>query len=185
MDGLDALDAATADFADVLAGVGPDDWERPSINPGWSVRDLVNHVVGGNRRYVLLLAGRPLGVVEAQRDVNHLSDDPLRDFRHTSRDLMDVFGQRGALEVVAHHRKGDRTGADLLIMRIMEHALHGWDLAQSIGHDYEVDDAVAATVLAAVAADSTLLARCGYPAYDDPPATVPSYRLRSLTGRAN
>jgi len=39
--------------------VESDDWARSTPCDEWSVRDLVNHVVGGNFRYVMILAGEP------------------------------------------------------------------------------------------------------------------------------
>jgi uncharacterized protein (TIGR03086 family) len=186
MDLYAALDRATASFATILSAVRAGDWDRPSINPGWSVYDLVNHVVGGNRRYVLLLAGRPLEEVEAIRDITHLSDDPVRDFQETSADVTAAFHQPGVLDRTVHHRQGDRSGQDLLAMRVIEHSLHGWDLATSIGRDRdrELDDDVAAAVLPTVDADPTFLARCRFPEVPDPGRGAgASYRLRCLTGR--
>lgn len=184
MDLYAALDRSTASFTTILGAVQMEDWDRPSRNPGWSVYDLVNHVVGGNRRYVLLLAGRPLEDVEAIRDITHLSDDPVRDFQETSADLIAAFHEPGVLDRTVHHRQGDRSGQDLLVMRVIEHSLHGWDLAQSIGRDHEVDDEVAAAVLTTVDADPTFLARCRFPESPDPGSNAaPSYRLRRLTGR--
>jgi uncharacterized protein (TIGR03086 family) len=179
-----ALDRATVSFTSILGGVAATDWDRPTVNPGWSVYDLVNHVVGGNRRYVLLLAGRPLEEVEAIRDITHLSDDAVRDFQETSADVIAAFHEPGALDRTVHHRQGDRSGQDLLAMRVMEHSLHGWDLARSIGRDHEVDDDVASAILTTIDADPTFLPRCRFPAYPDPgPNAAPFSRLRRLTGR--
>jgi hypothetical protein len=66
-------------------------------NPGWTVRDLVNHVVGGNRRYVLLLTGAPTAEVEALRDLEHLGTDPLAAFTLTSAEMVTAFHQPGAM----------------------------------------------------------------------------------------
>lgn len=40
---------AYARFADVVEQLGPDDWDRPTDCAGWTVRDLVGHVVGAMR----------------------------------------------------------------------------------------------------------------------------------------
>lgn len=42
-------ETAYARFADVVEGLGPDDWSRPTDCEGWTVRDLVGHVVGAMR----------------------------------------------------------------------------------------------------------------------------------------
>jgi uncharacterized protein (TIGR03086 family) len=114
-----ALDRATARFGQALAAVRDDQWDLPSPNPGWSVRDLVNHVVGGNRRYVRLLSGAPTIEVEALRGLEHLGNDPLRAFLDTSAEMTAAFHQPDVLARTVHHRLGDRSGSDLLVMRVM------------------------------------------------------------------
>ncbi|HVM53204.1 MAG TPA: maleylpyruvate isomerase family mycothiol-dependent enzyme [Acidimicrobiales bacterium] len=42
-------EAAYARFADAVAALGPADWSRPTDCEGWTVRDLVGHVVGAMR----------------------------------------------------------------------------------------------------------------------------------------
>jgi uncharacterized protein (TIGR03086 family) len=187
MDG--ALDRATATFAQTLAAVRDDQWDAPTPNPGWSVRDLVNHVVGGNRRYVLLLSGAPTVEVEALRNLEHLGTDPLQAFLDTSAAMTAAFHQPDVLAVTVHHRLGDRSGADLLVMRVMEHALHGWDLARSIDSDNHIDAAridpgVTAALLAVLDADPSLLARSSYTPSTPPADIDPQRRLLILTGRS-
>jgi uncharacterized protein (TIGR03086 family) len=149
----DVLDVATAGFAGTLGLVEADQLDAPTPNPGWSVRDLVNHVVGGNRRYVLLLTGAPTEQVEELRDLDHLSDSPYDDFVTTAAEVATAFRQPGALDQVVHHRLGDRSGAELLVMRIAEHALHGWDLARAIHQDDHLDPPVVDALLAAIDAE--------------------------------
>ncbi|HEX3707707.1 MAG TPA: TIGR03086 family metal-binding protein [Mycobacteriales bacterium] len=179
-----ALDVATAGFARTLALVKPEQWESATPNQGWSVRDLVNHVVGGNRRYVLLLAGAPTAEVEALRDVDHLTDDPYADFLSTAAEVSTAFAEPGVLDRVAHHGRGDRSGAELLVMRVSEHALHGWDLARAIGQDDRIDPPVVDVLLAAIDADPTSPAWAAFtplPGADD---LIGAMRLLALTGRA-
>lgn len=40
---------AYARLADLVEGLGPDDWARPTDCEGWTVRDLVGHLVGAMR----------------------------------------------------------------------------------------------------------------------------------------
>jgi len=183
MDAFAALDVATAGFARTLSLVTDDAWDRPSPDPGWSVRNLVNHVVGGNRRYVLLLAGAPTSEVEALRDIDHLSAEPRRDFIVTAAEVAAAFRQPGALERVVHHRHGDRYGAELLVMRIGEHALHGWDLARAIGADEALDPPVVEVMLAAIDADPTSVARAGFTPLPGAERLSGAARLLALTGR--
>jgi uncharacterized protein (TIGR03086 family) len=185
-DAYDALDRATAGFHDLLATVSGEDWDRPTPNRGWSVRDLVSHVVGGNRRYLVLLSGAPTVEVEKLRAGDHLGDDPLSAFDQTSAEVAAAFREPGALERTVHHRKGDRSGDDLLTMRILEHSLHGWDLATAIGGETSIDPAVVTVLLDRVSHD--LLVRSGYPGDPEPGSETGAMqsqqqRLLVLTGR--
>jgi uncharacterized protein (TIGR03086 family) len=142
------LVVANDEFARRLRLVGPDDWRRPTPCSEWDVRALVNHVVGGNVRYQLLLHGAPTEQVEATRAVDHLGDDALVSFVATAEGVVAYFHEDGALERIAHHATGDRTGRELLSMRILDAAIHGWDLARAIGADETLDDDVVAFLLA-------------------------------------
>jgi uncharacterized protein (TIGR03086 family) len=112
------------------------------------VRALVNHVVGANIRYQLLLHGAPTEQVEATRAVDHLGDDAVASFVATANAVVACFREDGALERVTHHVTGDRTGRQLLSMRILDVAIHGWDLACAIGADQTLDTDVVAFLLA-------------------------------------
>jgi uncharacterized protein (TIGR03086 family) len=183
VDALSALDVASAAFASTLRQVGDDQWDLPTPNVGWSVRDLVNHVVGGNRRYVLLLSGAPTVEVEALRDLDHLTTDPVADFISTAAAVAAAFRRPGVLELVVHHRLGDRYGAELLVMRIGEHALHGWDLARAIDADDTIDPPVVEVMLAAIDAAPTSPARAGFISLPGADRMSGAARLLALSGR--
>jgi uncharacterized protein (TIGR03086 family) len=147
-DPLELLVVANDEFARRLRLVGPEDWRRPTPCSEWDVRELVNHVVGANVRYQLLLRGAPTEHVEATRNVDHLGDDALAPFLATADGVVACFHRDGALEVIAHHATGDRSGRELLSMRILDAAIHGWDLARALSADETLDDDVVAFLLA-------------------------------------
>lgn len=145
---VELLVAAVDEFAARLQLVGSDDWRRPTPCSEWDVWALVNHVVGANIRYQLLLHGAPTEQVEATRGVDHLDDDPWASFLATAAGLVSCFDEEGALDRVGHHVTGDRTGRELLAMRILDLAVHAWDLARAIGADETLDEEVVAFLLA-------------------------------------
>ncbi|HEX3898619.1 MAG TPA: TIGR03086 family metal-binding protein [Mycobacteriales bacterium] len=183
MDAFDVLDIATAGFASTLRFVEPADLTRSTPNPGWTVRDLLNHVVGGNRRYVLLLTGAPTEEVEALRDLDHLTTDPYADFVATAAEVSTAFRGPGVLDRIVHHRWGDRTGLQLLFLRITEHALHGWDLARAIDADDSLDLSVADFLLAAIDVDPTLVNPNAFAIPPNDDGLTGAARLLALTGR--
>ena len=113
----------------------------------WDVRALVNHVVGANRRYTMLLHGATTDEVEATRAVDHLGGDPVASFAATEAELKAAFAEPGAMTRAAYHQVGKRTGAQLLEMRVLDIAVHTWDLARAIGAGESLDPGVVAFAL--------------------------------------
>ena len=147
MPAVDLLSRAADGFVQRLALVGPGQWAARTPCTEWDVRALVNHVVGANRRYTLLLHGAASGDVDATRPVNHLGDDPVASFLATATELQAAFSEPGAMTRTAHHPAGERTGAQLLEMRILDVAVHTWDLARAIGADESLDADLVALAL--------------------------------------
>jgi uncharacterized protein (TIGR03086 family) len=117
-------------------------WELPTPCPEWDVRALVNHVVGGNVRYTMLLHGAGEAELSATRDLDHLSPDPASAYERTANEVVAAFSEDGALNRTVHHPAGDRSGLDLLGMRILELGVHGWDVARAVGVDETMDPGI-------------------------------------------
>ncbi|HEX8771240.1 MAG TPA: TIGR03086 family metal-binding protein [Acidimicrobiales bacterium] len=130
-----ALTIANDGFEQRLRAVRPEDWGRATLCTEWDVRALVNHVVGGGVRYTMLLHGATPEEVEATRALDHLGDEPVASFITTAEQVEAAFAEEGALERTVRHRTGERTGRELLGMRVVDVAVHGWDLAVAIGGD--------------------------------------------------
>jgi uncharacterized protein (TIGR03086 family) len=139
VDAFLALSTANGGFMQRLRLVGPNDWGRPTPCGAWDVRALVNHVVGANRRYTMLLAGASPAEVDATRSIDHLGDDAVASFLATASELAAAFREEDALTRSAHHPAGDRTGAQLLGMRVLDVAVHTWDLARALDVDETLD----------------------------------------------
>jgi uncharacterized protein (TIGR03086 family) len=169
---LSSLAVANRGFAARLRQVGTGDWDRPTPCTEWDVRALVNHVVGANVRYQLLLGGAALEQVEATRQVDHLGSDALAAFETTADQLVSCFRVPGVFDRVFRHVTGDRTGGELLVMRILDVGVHGWDLARAIGADECIDDAVVAVALTSTT-----------PCDDERDDTTPQDRLLLRLGR--
>ena len=142
------LVVANDEFARRLRLVGPDDWWRPTPCSEWEVRALVNHVVGGCVRHQMLLHGAQAHEVEATRVIDHLGADPMTAFAAAAGAVVSRFCEDGALERNVHHAAGDRTGRELLSMRVLDSAIHSWDLARAIGAEETLDDEVITFLLA-------------------------------------
>jgi uncharacterized protein (TIGR03083 family) len=68
---------ACAQFGALVHAVRPEQWQLPTPCAGWTVRDLVNHVVGENLWTVPLLDGATIAEVGDIYDGDVLGDDPV------------------------------------------------------------------------------------------------------------
>jgi uncharacterized protein (TIGR03086 family) len=151
---LDALDVATAEFAQRLALVGADQWAAPTPCDDWDVRSLVAHVVGGNRFTALVLGGVAAGA--ALQDVlAHplLGDDALGAFRLTAEDQRRGFRAMRP-DVVVDHVVGPIDVRRFLAFRVFDITIHAWDLAAAIGADTRLDGDLVDVVLAVIDAEA-------------------------------
>ncbi len=182
---IDLLTRTSDAFALRLALVQPHEWIAPTPCTEWDVQALVNHVVGANRRYTMLLHGATADEVDATRTADHLGDDPASSFGATTAELRAAFCEPGALTRPTHHPTGERTGAQLLAMRVLDITVHTWDLARSIGADESLDaDAVAFALARRDTLEAGRVRGSFAPAPAETPADAsPQARLLHLTGR--
>lgn len=187
MDQFDVLDHGGAQFARVLGTVTPQDWAFPTPCEGWTVQDLVVHVVGGTKMSVALLDGATSDEAFAvlQRDV--LGTEPLDTFNEAHAQLSAKFRALDSLEVTVHHMVGDIPAAMLLGFRIGDLTLHSWDLARAIGADETLDPVLVQAVWEAVSPLGDSISETGVfgagPSGDVPDDAPLHVRLLDLTGR--
>lgn len=150
------------EFANRLDLVTADDWGQATPCDGWTVHDLVNHVVGGNVRYAMILHGEEAAAVLATHDVDFLGSDPTGAFRSGLARVIEAFDSEGVLTATVHHPKsGPMSGALLRVLRVNELTVHGWDLARAIGADEALDDQLVEWLYARLEPLRDTLARSG------------------------
>lgn len=186
MDGLVALQAANDGFEQRLRVVQARDWTLPTPCAAWDVRALANHVVGGNRRYLMLLHGASAEEVNRTRAHDHIGDDPVRSFMATAGELTSAFLEEGADSRIGHHPIGDRTGAQLLAMRVVDVTVHTWDLAHALKVDDSLDPAVVEFSLAHIEVITTGRDHGSFamPTAKPSAGAPPQVRLVQLAGRS-
>jgi uncharacterized protein (TIGR03086 family) len=122
----------------------------------------VNHVVGGCHRYTMLLHGASAEETNALRALDHLGADPVSAFASAADEMTAAFQEPGALGRTVHHPAGDRSGEVLLGMRVVDFAIHGWDLARGIGTDETLDPELVAMLWEILSAMEPALAQGGF-----------------------
>jgi uncharacterized protein (TIGR03086 family) len=137
---IDQLAAALDGAEKIVAGVGPDQWELPSPCTDWTVRAVVNHLVGGNRLFARILGGEELPAREeliAASRADRLGDDPVAAHRESATELLAAFRVDGVLERTFTVPAGTVPGRAALGLRIVEALVHGWDVTQATGQRAE------------------------------------------------
>ena len=188
MEPLDALALARSEFARRLRLVTDDDWELPTPCDDWTVRDLVVHVVGGDRMSAALLRGASREEATAIRKTIDLGEDAVAAFDAEADEVAAAFAEPGAFDYNFVHPSGmEITGERLLGFRIGDYALHGWDLARAIGADENLDDDLVQVLWNALAPMAGMIGNSGVfgagptgQVGDDAPLQE---RLLDLTGR--
>lgn len=127
---IDQLSRALEATELVIAAVRPEQWEGRTPCAGWTVRDVVSHLVSGNRAFTAVLCGPP-----AAASGESLPPDAelWGAYRDSASALVAAFSQPGALERVCTVAVGAVPGIVALNLRITEALVHGWDLARATG----------------------------------------------------
>ncbi|MBN9610157.1 MAG: TIGR03086 family protein [Actinobacteria bacterium] len=141
------------DAVDMLVtNIRPDQWSMPTPCTDWTVRRLVDHLVGMNLVFTALLKDQPppqrreLSSNAENRDSDRDGDrdgDPVGAFRTSAAALLAAFAAPGVLDRVYRGPLGSATGADRLQIRLYDLLAHGWDLAHATGKPVDLPDDLA------------------------------------------
>lgn len=158
-----ALDEEFDALFALLGDLGPDEWQRPTACPGWSVKDNVSHVIGTES----MLLGRPAPEVDIS-DRDYLRNDIARFNelwveQYRSRPAADVLATLA--EVVAERRRGlaamdqaafeedsfTPAGPDtygrFMRIRVMDMWFHEQDIREAVGRPGHLEGKAPAAVL--------------------------------------
>jgi uncharacterized protein (TIGR03086 family) len=178
---LGLLDDAGAAFEAVLQGVKPGELDESSSCDGWSIRELVAHVVSGNLMFTGMVTGAE---VPAGGDV--LGDDPAQAFRDSLDKLKAAFSAEGVGDRVFQTPMGERPAARLVTTRAIEMGVHGYDLAKSTGQQISLSQPVVDAGLAQLQMMLPSSERPGMPFGPEqqaPEGASPTERLAAFAGR--
>lgn len=142
MEPLAAHQRAQVVFARVLSGVTDDQLDAPTPCPEWRVRDLVGHVIAGNRRSATGTASHaPTGGDAAELVTLHAT---------SAEAAQQAFAAPDGLTRTFELPFGTVPGSRMLGMRTADVLTHAWDLARATGQPTsDIDEELAAELLAA------------------------------------
>ena len=173
----------------LVAAVTEEQWALPTPCSDWTVRQLVNHVVGGNRLFTRVLSGEPLpprDQLGARAAEDQLGTDPAAAYARSAADLLSALRAPGVLAGTYTVPAATLPGPAIVHLRTVETLVHGWDLARATDRPAPFPEALAEGELAF---SRDLLGRIpegrhpfgsSQPVDDDAPAID---RLAALLGR--
>jgi uncharacterized protein (TIGR03083 family) len=147
-------------FADDLAALAPDDWDRDTTCPPWTVRQLAAHVIRQVDSYIGSVetglrgeVGEPESRELRAQIMNRIaSQEPagiVNEMRGTNDKFERWFGDLTPeqLAVPGPHSHGPRSARWFVDQRLAEVAFHRRDLERSLGQDADLDQETARFLL--------------------------------------
>ena len=126
--------------------VRPEQWDDPTPCADWTVRDLVNHVVGEDRWTVPLMRGRTIEDVGTELDGDLLAEDPITSALRAAGEAESVVVEVLPSGGKVHLSYGEEEMSEYVHQLAADHLVHGWDLAAATGGDTRLDSALVSDV---------------------------------------
>jgi uncharacterized protein (TIGR03086 family) len=141
---VDRIDSALTMTSAVVGGITPEQWDTRSLCAGWTVRDELNHLVGGLRIFTAELTGRPAG----DHDADWLGAGPHRAYAEAAAADREAWRRPGALDGKVTISLGVLPGPMAAVVHLTEIVTHGADLAVATGQPDRIDEEACAGLLA-------------------------------------
>jgi len=184
MELLELFQRAQAQFTDRVDAVAPDQWDDESL-PGWTVADLVAHLVTEQLWVPPLLAGEP--AVEGRfpdGTDDLLGDDPFTGWESAADGALAAFAEDHALMRTVHLNRGPTPASEYILEMTADLVVHAYDLASATDGDTELDAGlVTAALVYAEHLPEDGVADLIDPPLDVPPSAPPLVRLLARFGR--
>lgn len=130
----------------LVDGIPADGWNNATPCTGWTVRDLVNHVVGEELWAVPLMDGKTIAEVGGRFDGDVLGESPADTCHAAAADAMRSVDEALPRGGKVHLSYGDEDAEEYARQLAADHLVHGWDLAVATGGDARLDPELVAAV---------------------------------------
>jgi uncharacterized protein (TIGR03086 family) len=178
MDLIVALDLTFAHAHDVVAGVRRDQYDDKTPCVEWTVRELLEHMIG-------VVDG--LGAAASGRAPTPftLGADPAAQLHEAATSAMTGWRTPGVLDRIIDAGPGPMPGHALASINLLDTATHTWDLATATGQPSALPDDLATAALEASRATITAELRPGRFGPEVPAAAgaTPTEALVAFLGR--
>jgi uncharacterized protein (TIGR03086 family) len=148
--GIVDLDArAVAATVSLVKQAGLADLDRPTPCAGWSLADLIGHMTAQHYGWIAAAAGH--GADLAAWQPGPPVADPIGEYAEASRRVLEAFGADGVLDrefALAEMSPVLRfPAARAISFHFIDYLVHGWDVARSLGADYQPEPDLLAAAL--------------------------------------
>jgi uncharacterized protein (TIGR03086 family) len=142
---VELIEATAAEFERVVRQLPADSWERPTPSD-ISVRELIEHVVVGNRFTALLLEGVDRDEARTMLIGDQLGDDPITAVAQSARRQARAFAATPLDQSVAGPN-GNVLAVAYLRFRLVDLVVHAWDLLRAARVDESLDPRIVVDVM--------------------------------------
>jgi len=134
---------------DIVAALRAGDLDRPTPCAGWTVRDLLAHMIGQHYGFAAAASGEPTELADWRP--RPVGDDPAGEYDESAARVTAAFGAPGVLErpfwLPEVRASAPFPAATAIGFHFIDYVTHGWDVARSIGVPARFDDDLVAAVL--------------------------------------
>ncbi len=173
-----ALEETFAHAHDVIANVRPEQYADQTPCAEWTVRELLEHMIG-------VVAGLGAAASGKPRSPFSLGDDPAAQFEDVAAAAIAGWQTPGVMDRIVEFGPGPMPGRALAGINLLDTATHTWDLATATGQPATLPDDVAIAALEASLATISPEIRAGrFDAERTAPSDAgPTERLVAFLGR--
>ncbi|MGI9252478.1 MAG: TIGR03086 family metal-binding protein, partial [Thermomicrobiales bacterium] len=139
----DLVAAAVGVVAPMIDTIQPGQWDLPTPCTEWNLRDLVGHLVNGNRVVAAAFEGGQPGFELYGAPVA----DPAADFAASSARLVDLMQAPGGMAKSVILPYGTMPATAAAGFRMVDILSHGWDIARALGLPTDFAPELSATAL--------------------------------------
>jgi uncharacterized protein (TIGR03086 family) len=140
---LALLARVSSDFELLCTSIRDPQWSLPTPCTEWNLEQLVDHMIGGNRFTIRILAGESADAAMAETvtsfDEGH---EPRAAALESINEQLLAFDEPGVLDGTFHHVAGELTGRKVLRIRLHELIIHSWDIEQALDPPASIRDEI-------------------------------------------
>lgn len=157
---LAMLATVTSHLSTRLARIGDEHWQLPTPCDDWNLRELVDHVTGGNWFTVAILSGKSAdqALLETKHRFGHASPTATEAIRSATLQL-DAFQEPRVLERRSDHVAGTIRGREILRLRLHDLIVHVWDIDSSLSMTAQLPHDLAQWGIRELRGDDSMSAR--------------------------